>query len=67
MSSASLVVAPGDDLFRIAAEVYGDPAAWTLLAAANGLSDPLVTKDLTLSIPAYDATRANDGIPDGLS
>ena len=55
-------VSPGDDLYRLAAEYYGDASAWTLIAAANGLSDPLIQADAQLSIPAYNATRANQGI-----
>lgn len=62
MAITTITVAPGDDLYRIAAEYYGDASAWVLLAQANGLSDPLIQADATLAIPAYNATRANDGI-----
>lgn len=62
MAQTSITVAPGDDLYRLAAEYYGDPAAWTLLAFANGLSDPLIQADQVLSVPAYNAGQANDGI-----
>jgi nucleoid-associated protein YgaU len=62
MAITSRVVAPGDDLYRLAAEYYDDASAWTLIARANGLSDPLIQTDSTLIIPAYNANRANDGI-----
>lgn len=58
----SITVSPGDDLYRIAAQYYGDASAWTLIATANGLSDPLVQTDATISIPVYNLGRANDGI-----
>jgi len=35
------VVKPGDRLPIIAAEVYGDPRLWRLIAEANGIEDPL--------------------------
>lgn len=62
MSNVAVTVSPGDDLYRIAAEIYGDANAWTLLALANGLIDPLIQTDAVLSVPAYNKTRANDGI-----
>jgi nucleoid-associated protein YgaU len=62
MSTTSRVVSPGDDLYRLAAEFYGDAMGWTLIARANGLSDPLILIDATLTIPAYNANQANDGI-----
>lgn len=62
MPNQNIVVSPGDDLYRIAAIYYGDAGAWTLIANANGLSDPYITEGQTVSIPAYDKGRANDGI-----
>lgn len=62
MANASIAVSQGDDLFRVAAEIYGDPAAWTLIATANGLVDPVIQADATLTVPDYNAVRANDGI-----
>ncbi len=58
----SITVSPGDDLYRIAAQFYGDATAWTIIATANGLSDPLIQADATISIPVYNQGRANDGI-----
>lgn len=58
----SITVAPGDDLYRIAAQYYRDASAATLIMNANGLSDPLIQADLTIVIPIYNQARANDGI-----
>jgi nucleoid-associated protein YgaU len=62
MAITTRTVAPGDDLYRVAAEVYGNSSAWTLIARANGLIDPLIQVDAVLSIPAYNANQVNDGI-----
>jgi nucleoid-associated protein YgaU len=62
MAITSVTVSPGDDLYRLASQYYGDAAAWTLIARANGLTDPLIDTDSTLVIPAYNAAQANDGI-----
>lgn len=62
MSGATYSVSVGDDLYRIAAELYGDHTAATLIMTANGLWDPLIQADAVLVIPAYSAARANDGI-----
>ncbi len=56
-------VSPGDDLYRVAAEEYGDAEGWVLIAAANGLSDPLIQADAVLVLPAYSAARVNGGVP----
>jgi len=39
--TTSRVVRRGDSLASIAAEVYGDPTQWRLIAAANSIEDPL--------------------------
>lgn len=45
------VTQAGGDLFTLASQEYGDPLAWTVLAKANGLTDPLLTGINTLVIP----------------
>jgi nucleoid-associated protein YgaU len=35
------IVRRGDSLASIAADVYGDPSEWRLIAQANGIEDPL--------------------------
>ena len=62
MASTTVTVAPGDDLYRLAAQYYGDASAWVLIAYANGLSDPLIQADAALAIPAYSASRVGDGV-----
>lgn len=62
MAVTTITVSPGDDLYAIAARYYGDAQAWTLIARANNLSDPLVNTDSTLNIPAYIAPQVNSGI-----
>lgn len=62
MANSSIAVSQGDDLFRISARIYGNAAAWTLIANANGLVDPVIQQDQTLVIPDYNAPRAQDGI-----
>ncbi|MFL9904220.1 LysM peptidoglycan-binding domain-containing protein [Paraburkholderia fungorum] len=61
MAITTVTVSPGDDLYRLAAQYYGDATAWTLIARANGLTDPLIQTDSTLDIPVYNAAQANDG------
>jgi nucleoid-associated protein YgaU len=39
--TTSRVVRRGDTLASIAADVYGDPTQWRLIAAANGIENPL--------------------------
>jgi len=45
----------GGDLFTVAAQEYGDPLAWTVIAKANGLSDPHLVGINTLVIPPAPA------------
>lgn len=61
MPNTSVAVSQGDDLYRLATQIYGDASAWTLIATANGLTDPVVQVDATLAVPDYSALRAQDG------
>ena len=46
------IVRRGDSLASIAADVYGDPAAWRVIALANGIEDPFVVPaGSTLTLP----------------
>jgi hypothetical protein len=48
-------VQPGETLDRIAAQHYGDANRWRVLAAANGIEDPLALRPGSLlSIPRAD-------------
>lgn len=49
-------VQPGETLDRISAQHYGDSTQWRLLAAANGIEDPLdLRPGALLAIPRADA------------
>lgn len=39
-------------LYTLAAKYYGDATAWTVIAQANGLTDPQITQTTTLTIPS---------------
>lgn len=62
MANNSVTVSVGDDLYRLAVQLYGDASAWTLLAGANNLTDPVIAADATLVVPDFSKTRMNDGI-----
>lgn len=51
-------VVPGESLDRISYEHYGDPTRWRLIAAANGIIDPLaVPPGESLVIPERTGVR----------
>ena len=62
MATSTIIVSPGDDCYRLAARLYRDAMAATLLMRANGLSDPFIQTSMLLVVPAYNVGRANDGI-----
>jgi nucleoid-associated protein YgaU len=62
MSAATTMTIAGGNLFRIAAQVYGDSSQWNRIAAANGLWDFIVTGTITLIIPPPDKNAGNGGI-----
>lgn len=41
----------GGNLMQVASKEYGDPMAWTGIAKANGLTDPVLTGVQTIQIP----------------
>lgn len=49
--SKKIVQVTGGNLFRIAAEVYGDATYWIYIAQANKLSSPVITGLTTLVLP----------------
>lgn len=49
--SGSEFVTAGGDLFKIATQAYGDATEWATIAAANGLTDPVLEGVQTLLIP----------------
>jgi nucleoid-associated protein YgaU len=55
MMAKTYTVAEGDTLFQIAERFYGDGSLFTLIIAANELSDPdLLSVGQVLSIPERD-------------
>jgi hypothetical protein len=55
----------GADLFRLAAQYYGDATQWNRIALANGLTDPLVQGPITLTIPGPSTQPTTDGVLGG--
>jgi len=49
------VTVAGGDLFRLALVHLGDATQWDRIAAANGLSDPVLRGLITLRLPGVDA------------
>lgn len=41
----------GGDLQKVAAKAYGDPTAWTTIARASGLTDPVITGVQNVKVP----------------
>ena len=50
-ASANQTPVVGGNLFQIAQKQYGDATAWTGIAKANGLTDPMIAGVKTLTIP----------------
>jgi hypothetical protein len=54
----SRTIRNGENIWQIAAEAYGDPRLWRVLADANALDDPLrLRAGTTLLIPPIDQLR----------
>lgn len=43
-----------DNLYNLASKYYGSPLQWTVIAEANGLTDPEITEYTNLIIPKWD-------------
>lgn len=48
----NIVTVGGGNLYDLAAKQYGDPTQWTNIAAANGLTDPVISGTKNLVCPA---------------
>lgn len=46
------------NLYKLAAQYYGDPMGWVQIAQANGLIDPLVEEPMTLVIPDWNGSKS---------
>lgn len=60
-AGSSSVTIGSTNLFRVAADSYGDPMAWTVLAQANDIADPSLAGITTLVIPAKPSPQDNTG------
>jgi nucleoid-associated protein YgaU len=48
----------GGNLWAIAAKYLGDATQASRIAALNGLSDPMLSGQITLTLPSVDATKS---------
>lgn len=58
--TSATVLTAGGDLFYLAASTYGQAQAWTTIAAANGLVDPVIQGIESLTVPSVP--DMNDGV-----
>jgi hypothetical protein len=50
-SGAKTETVGGGNLFTLASKHYDDPSAWTTLASANGITDPMLSGINNIIIP----------------
>lgn len=62
MSAYRTIIASGGNLWAIAARELGDATQAARIAVLNGITDPMLTGQVTLVIPAVDA-RQTGGLP----
>lgn len=62
MSALRTIQVSGGNLWAIAARELGDATQASRIAVLNGLSDPMITGRVTLSLPPVDATQTG-GLP----
>jgi hypothetical protein len=53
-TTAQTVTVSTGNLYAVAAQFYGDPLQWTVIADANGLIDPELIGIQNLIIPTWD-------------
>jgi hypothetical protein len=62
-TTSTVLYPAGTDLYRLAASIYGDASAVTLIFSANDIGvDPILVADTNLVIPPYNETLANGGV-----
>jgi len=59
-ASGEVIVQAGGDLYQLAADRYGDAAAWVDIARANGETDPMISGVKELILPP--AASGADGV-----
>ena len=62
MSNPQQITVAGGNLFQLAAQYLGSAEQWYRLAQVNGLTDPMITGTVTLTIPPTNSTGSNGGI-----
>ena len=62
MSNPKQVTVSGGNLYQHAAVYLNDATQWVRLAQANGLTDPMLTGTVTLTIPPVLPNGGNGGI-----
>lgn len=58
----TIQVAPGANLFQLAARYLDDATQWLRIAQQNGLSDPFISTQTALVIPDVNASLTG-GVP----
>lgn len=61
--NAQFITVVGGNLFQLAAQYYNDATQWTVIAQANGLTDPEVTGLQTLLIPPPSSQESGGILP----
>ena len=62
MSNPQQVTVSGGNLYQLAARYLGDAQQWSRIAQVNGLTDPMLSGPVTLTIPPALPTGGNGGI-----
>jgi polar amino acid transport system substrate-binding protein len=67
MCGSDYILKEGDTLARLATQVYGDPAQWTIILYANqdrfGSSEPLLVPGVSLKLPCIGGLQAQRPLP----
>lgn len=57
------VTVTGTTLFHVAAALLGDATQWITIAMLNGMTDPVITTPVTLTLPDADTNYTGGGLP----
>jgi len=61
VNPTKITVSSGN-LFQIASAYLGNALLWYQIAQINGLSDPVISGQITLTLPPPDPTGGNGGL-----
>ena len=62
MSNLRTITVVGGNLWKIAAAELGDASQASRIAVLNGLTDPMLTGQVTLTLPPVDSSQTG-GLP----